>query len=268
MDHKMKKLIVMIFGVSLFLTSECLGGTEGSEELKTSSSDYTVNECFEGTSRAIFSFNQGLDKAIFKPISKGYRTLPLGFRKGTSNVVNNLRSLLTLSNNLLQADFQGAGNTVGRFAINSTVGILGIFDPAAYFGFEKRDREDFGQTLGYWGSGSGCYFVLPVLGPTTVRDTIGLVGNLFLDPVYQITHNTEVMNRSYSEHNYYYYRGTGAMDFRAKNIESFDSLEKNSMDLYASFKSLYLQDRNKKIANSDTIIDTQNDSDWEEIDSN
>ena len=156
---------------------------------------------------------------------------------------------------------------------STTAGILGIFDPATKLGFEDLGKEDFGQTLGRWGAGSGCYFVLPILGPTTTRDAVGLVGNVFLDPVYQITHNTEidngvVGNSTYSEHNYYYYRGTDSVDFRAKNIESFDSLEKNSMDLYASFKSLYLQDRNKKIANSDTIIDTQNDSDWEEIDSN
>ena len=264
----MKNFLGILFVVFLFSSSNTYGGTEGGEELKKSSADYTVNECFEGTSRAIFAFNQGLDKVLFKPIAKGYRTLPLGLRKGTSNFVGNLRSLLTFSNNVLQGDFRGAGNTAGRFVINSTVGILGVFDPASHMGLEKKDREDFGQTLGYWGSGSSCYFVLPVLGPTTTRDAVGLVGNVFLDPVYHITHNSEVLNRSYSEHNYYYYRGTDSVDFRAKNIESFDSLEKNSMDLYASFKSLYLQDRNKKIANSDTIIDTQNDSDWEEIDSN
>ena len=88
---------------------------------------------------------------------------------------------------------------------------------------------------------------------------------MFLDPVYQITHNTEVQDRSYSEHNYWYYRTTSGVDFRAKNIESFDSLKDNSIDLYASVKSLYLQDRNKKISNSDSSIKSQND-DWEEID--
>ena len=155
----------------------------------------------------------------------------------------------------------------GRFAINSTVGILGFFDPAEKMGFEKKSREDFGQTLAIWGSGTGCYFVLPVLGPTTARDALGLVGNTFLDPVYQITHNTEVMNRSYSEHNYYYYKGTDAVDFRSKNIESIDSLEKNSIDFYASVKSLYLQNRSQKIINDEISDKTQDDSDWEEIDS-
>ena len=179
-----------------------------------------------GASRATFKFNMGLDKALFKPIAKGYRALPVPIRMGTNNAVENLRSLLSLSNNLLQGNWEDAGNTAGRFAINSTVGILGVFDPATKMGFEKKSREDFGQTLAIWGLDSGCYFVLPVLGPTTVRDAVGLIGNTFLDPVYQITHNTEVMNRSYSEHNYYYYKGTDAVDFRSKNIESIDSLEK------------------------------------------
>ena len=186
---------------------------------------------------------------------------------GTSNAVENLRSLLTLSNNLLQGDWELAGNTAGRFAINSTVGILGFLDPAEKMGLEKKSREDFGQTLAVWGSDSGCYFVLPILGPTTARDAVGLVGNTFLDPVYQITHNTEVMNRSYSEHNYWYYKGSDGVDFRSKNIESIDSLEKNSIDFYASVKSLYLQNRLQKISNEDISDKSQDDSDWEEIDS-
>ena len=171
----------------------------------------------------------------------------------------------------MQGDLGRAGNTAARFGINTTAGILGVFDPATKLGFEDQGKEDFGQTLGAWGTESGCYFVLPILGPTTARDAVGLVGNTILDPIYQITHNTEIKNGvvgngNYSEHNYYYYRGTGAVDFRAKNIESFDSLEENSIDLYASLKSLYLQNRKQKISNSKSTIDTQNDSDWEEID--
>jgi len=232
--------------------------------------EYTANECFENFSRGTLKFNQGLDKAIFKPIAKGYRALPVPIRMGTSNVVGNLRSLLTLSNNLLQGDLRGAGNTAGRFLINSTVGILGVFDPATHMGFTKKGKEDFGQTLGVWGADTGCYFVLPILGPTTTRDAVGLIGNVFIDPVYQLTHNTEtdiiVGNDNLQEHNYYYYRGTDAVDFRSKNIESIDSLERNSIDFYASIKSLYLQNRAQKISNSLKSDKTQEDSDWEEID--
>ena len=213
-----RKLVYISFFIFLLQVNYSNAGTEGSEELSSNSSDTTAGECFEGFSRAMFKFNYALDGAIFEPVAKGYRTLPVGLRKGTSNVVDNLRSLLTLTNNVLQGDFRKAGDTAGRFVVNSTIGILGIWDPASRMGLEDHGKEDFGQTIGVWGSNSGCYFVLPILGPTTARDAIGLVGNMFLDPVYQITHNTEVANRTYSEHNYWYYRSTGAVDFRAKNI--------------------------------------------------
>ena len=267
-----RKIIYIAFFAFLLQTNLVIAGTEGSEELKKSSSQ-GAEECFEGVSRAMFKFNHVLDKAIFKPVAKGYRALPVPIRKGTGNAVDNLRSLLTFSNHVLQGDLREAGTTAGRFAVNTTVGILGIFDPATKLGLKEQGKEDFGQTLGRWGMDSGCYFVLPILGPTTVRDAVGKVGNIFLDPVYQVTHNTEidngiVGNANYSEHNYYYYRGTGAVDFRAKNIESWDSLEENSIDLYASLKSLYLQNRDKQIANSTSTIETQDDSDWEEIDTN
>ena len=269
----MRKFIYVLLFALFAQISTLNAGTTGSEELTSSDTSNTANECFEGVSRAMFKLNLGLDKAIFEPVAKGYRALPVPIRKGTGNAVDNLRSLLTLSNNILQGEFRRAGNNAARFAINTTAGILGIFDPATKLGFEDQGKEDFGQTLGRWGAGSGCYFVLPILGPTTARDAVGLVGNVFLDPVYQITHNTEIRtgvvgNGNYSEHNYFFYRGTGAVDFRAKNIESFDSLEKTSIDLYASLKSLYLQDRNKKILNAKTAVETQDDSDWEEIDTN
>ena len=267
-----RKIIYIAFFAFLLQTNLVIAGTEGSEELKKSSSQ-GAEECFEGVSRAMFKFNHALDKAIFKPVAKGYRALPAPIRRGTGNAVDNLRSLLTFSNHILQGDIREAGTTAGRFAVNTTVGILGIFDPATKLGLKEQGKEDFGQTLGKWGMDSGCYFVLPILGPTTVRDAVGKVGNIFIDPVYQVTHNTEidngvVGNASYSEHNYYYYRGTGAVDFRAKNIESWESLEENSIDLYASLKSLYLQNRDKQISNSTSTIETQDDSDWEEIDTN
>ena len=252
-----------IFTVITVLSMVFLTNTNADEK-------YTANECFEKFSRGTLKFNQALDKAIFKPIAKGYRVLPQPIRTGTNNFVSNLRSLLSFSNNVLQGDLKSAGNTAGRFAINTTVGILGIFDPASKMGFEKKPREDFGQTLGVWGTGPGCYFVLPVLGPTTTRDAAGLIGNVFIDPFYHLTHNSEtdiiVGNENLSEHNYYYYRGTDAVDFRSKNIESFESLEENSIDFYASLKSLYLQNRQQRILNSPISNRDSEDSDWEEID--
>ena len=260
----------MLTVLCFFQTTSAIAGSTGSEDLSKSSTSSSADECFEGVSRAIFKFNHGLDKVLFKPVAKGYRKLPVPIRKGTGNVIDNLRSLLTLSNNVLQGDFKAAGNTAGRFVVNSTIGILGIWDPAAAaFGLEKRGEEDFGQTLGAWGVNSGCYFVLPILGPTTVRDAIGMVGSTFIDPVYQATHNTEtdfvIGNDNYQEHNYYYFKGLDGVDFRAKNIDSFESVEKNSMDLYASVKSLYLQNRVQKIKNANSFVESQDDSDWEEI---
>ena len=170
---KSLKILATVFILSLVVYSPQLVAAE----------KYTANECFEKFSRGTLKFNQGLDRVIFKPIAKGYRALPVPVRSGTANFVGNLRSLLTFTNNLLQGDFRGAGNTAGRFTINTTVGILGIFDPASKMGFEKKSREDFGQTLGVWGADTGCYFVLPVLGPTTTRDALGLVGNVLIDPV-------------------------------------------------------------------------------------
>ena len=268
----MKKMVWTILIITFSYANLAYAGSTGSESL-SENDQKSQKECFEGVSRAVFKFNYALDGAIFKPVAKGYRKLPLPVRKGTSNVISNLRSLLTLSNNVLQGNFRDAGNTAGRFLINSTVGILGVWDPAAAtFGLDKKGKEDFGQTLGIWGSKPGCYFVLPILGPTTARDAVGLVGNIFLDPIYTVTHNTEtdflIGNENYQEHNFYFYRGTDGVDFRAKNIESFESLEENSIDLYASVKSVYLQDRSKKIKNSQTTIETQDDSGWEEIDNN
>ena len=259
MSVKPIKTITCLIMLLIFCTSNSLADEK-----------YTANECFEKLSRDTLKFNMALDNAIFKPVAKGYRALPVPIRKGSSNFVNNLRSLLTLSNNVLQGDLKGAANTAGRFAVNTTVGILGIFDPAEKMGLNKRSREDFGQTLGVWGADTGCYFVLPIFGPTTARDAFGLVGNVFIDPVYLVTHNTEtdmvIGNDNLQEHNYYYYRGADAVDFRSKNIESIESLQNNSIDFYASIKSLYLQNRAQKIANSPIANKQQDDSDWEEID--
>ena len=111
----------------------------------------------------MFSFNQGLDKIFFKPIAIGYRTLPLFLRKGTGNMVHNISNLLTIPSNILQGNFLEAGNTTVRLAVNTTIGILGFFDPAEKMGYSRKGKEDYGQTFGVWGVGTGCYFVMPVL---------------------------------------------------------------------------------------------------------
>ena len=248
------------------INTNAFSGSEGSEELSKSSGTST-SDCFEGVSRTFFSFNQGLDRAVFEPLAKGYRKLPKPIRKGTGNMVNNLSNLVTIPNNLLQGQLQQAGLNTLRFTLNTTIGILGFFDPANRLGLKAVGKEDYGQTLGAWGSRSGCYFVLPVLGPTTVRDFTGTVINFVGgDPWYNITVRQDT--NYFLDRDFYISKVTNSVDFRAKNIESFDSLERNSIDFYASVKSLYLQDRKMKVGNSNAITETQDDSDWEEINNN
>ncbi len=223
-----------------------------------------VKECFEGVNRGIFAFNKALDDIIVEPIAKGYRKLPSPIKTGTSNFINNLSLLTSIPNNILQGELLIAGKNTSRLLINSTVGILGIFDPASGMGLNNYEREDYGQTLAKWGMDDGCYVVLPVLGPSTIRDTAGKFINYFGgDPWYNITVKNDT--QYVSDFDYYASVGTSGVDFRAKNIESFDNLEKNSMDFYASVKSLYLQDRKKKISNSGDITETLDDSDWDDI---
>ena len=244
--------------MNLMISSFAIADT-GNEEVK---------DCFEGLNRATFAFNQGLDKTIFEPIAKGYRKLPSPIRTGTGNVVSNLSNLITIPNNILQGNFITAGINTARLSVNTTIGIFGIFDVAQQMGFVKDyKREDYGQTLGTWGVGEGCYVVLPILGPSTVRDTVGsLTSFIGGDPWYNVTVRNDT--QYFKDSDYYISRGTDGLDFRAKNIDSFDNLEKNSMDFYASVRSLFLQDRKQKILNSNKIIDTQDDSDWDEIQSN
>ena len=180
---------------------------------KNNNKEVEVNDCFETLNRGIFSFNQGLDKVFFKPIARGYRTLPQPIRSGTSNVLNNLTNVVTIPNNVLQGQFKDAGVNSLRLVINTTLGIAGIFDVASYYGLNKRDKEDYGQTLGTCGVGEGCYFVLPVLGPTTIRDSIGSLANVMGgDAWYNVTvaNDTQYFN----EADYWLSRLTSGVDFR------------------------------------------------------
>ena len=227
----------------------------------TISSSKATDECFESTSRAIFKFNMAFDDAILEPIAKGYNKLPKPIRAGTSNFTSNIGILLSMPNNLLQGNFEQLGHSVGSFIVNSSVGVLGIFNPAEKMGL-KPHKEDAGQTLGTYGVGTGCYFVLPILGPTTVRDSLGLIADTFVDPFAHVTiREHELLGASGSSLDYYAVKGTTAIDFRADNEVNFNSLEKNSIDLYSSFKSIYLQNRKNKIINS-----TDDQDDWGSLD--
>ena len=221
-----------------------------------------ADDCFEGLSRSVFKFNMVLDDIVLEPIAKGYNKLPNPIKTGTSNFTSNISTLLSIPNSLLQGNLSEFGNSVGSVLVNSTLGILGFLNPAEKIGL-KPHKEDVGQTLATYGIGSGCYFVLPVLGPTTVRDSVGLVADTFVDPFAHITiREKEILGISGNNLDYYTVKGTTAIDFRADNSTNFESLEKNSLDLYSSMKSIYLQNRENKIKNSSD--DSQDD--WGSLD--
>mgnify|MGYP005641354217 CR=1 FL=1 len=227
----------------------------------TISSAISAEECFEKTSRAVFKFNMALDDALLEPISEGYNKLPDPIKIGTSNFTSNIGTLLSIPNNLFQGNFEQLGHSIGSFVINSSVGILGILNPAKKIGLEPH-KEDVGQTLGLYGIGTGCYFVLPVFGPTTVRDSIGMIADSFVDPFAHVTiREHELLGASGNTLDYFAVKGTTAIDFRADNDTNLSSLEKNSLDLYSSLKSIYLQDRENKIKNS-----TNDQDDWGSLD--
>ena len=218
-------------------------------------------ECFEKTSRAIFKFNMGFDKTILKPLATGYNKLPEPIKNGTGNFTSNIATLLSIPNYLLQGNLSGAGDATASFLVNTTVGILGLANPAKKLGLDAQ-KEDVGQTLATYGVGSGCYFVLPILGPTTVRDTFGMVADTFVDPFSIITlRERELKGISGNRLDYLTIKSADTIDFRGGNMKNFDSLEKNSLDLYSSLKSVYLQNREKKVNNSDS-----SDDDWGNLD--
>ena len=261
----LKKLSVILLSVFL-LTLNANAGSDG--ELKLEKQPKKVKDCSENFNRATFAFNQSLDKAIIKPLAEGYRNLPDPVQKGTHNFVTNLSSLVTIPNNILQGDIKLAIINTARLAVNSTVGLLGIIDVANNIGFPKYEKEDYGQTLAVWGVGPGCYVVLPILGPSTLRDTTGSFMNVLGgDPYYNASMHGN--NEFLSENVYMATKALEGVDFRSNNIESFDNIEINSIDFYASVKSLYLQDRENKISNirkGNIEIFYKNEEDWEEID--
>ena len=263
-----RKLTIIIVSIFLFIFN-ANAGSDGKLLLEGNRTE-EIKDCFEKLNRATFSFNQGLDKAIIKPIAKGYRNLPDPIQRGTKNAVTNLSNLVTIPNNVLQGDVKSAIINTGRLVINTTVGLLGTIDVANKIGFPKYIKEDYGQTLGKWGVGPGCYLVLPVLGPSTLRDTAGSFANVMGgDPWYNASVHGN--NEYLSEGLFITSKALNGIEFRANNLESFDNLEQNSIDFYASVRSLYVQDRENKIENNqrgNVEIIYKNEEDWEEVDNN
>ena len=209
-----------------------------------------TDDCFERVNRSVFKFNMAFDDVILEPIANGYNKLPSAIKNGTSNFTSNIATLLSIPNSLLQGNLEQFGHSTGSFLVNSTVGILGILNPAEKMGL-KPHKEDVGQTLATYGMGPGCYLVLPILGPSTVRDSFGLIADTFVDPFAHVTiRERELLGVSGNDLDYFSVKGVTAVDYRADNDQNFESLEKNSLDLYSTLKSVYLQNRENKIRNS------------------
>lgn len=187
----------------------------------------------EGFNRAVYAFNEGLDTVIIKPVAQGYdAVLPTPVRTGVTNFFGNIADLFIGVNNLLQGKPDQAVSDLGRVLINTTIGILGIFDFATEAGLEKHE-EDFGQTFGRWGVGDGAYVVVPVFGPRTVRDTAGLVLDVYTDPVAHIDHvptrNSLLALR--------------LIDNRADLLPADKVIEEAALDKYSYVRDGYLQRR-------------------------
>lgn len=212
---------------------------EFEEELEAQPASFP--DPLEPMNRAMLSFNQGLDRWIFSPITTGYRfVVPKPVRQSLVRFLVNLDSPVVLANDLLQREWRDAGTTVGRFGINTTVGLAGFFDPATSFGLEGHN-SDFGQTLAIEGVPSGAYIVLPGLGPTTVRDGFGDVVDLMFRPLTFVLGpgNTLLYSSIYG--------GSMGLVFMDAHADELRMLEESSVDFYAALRNAYYQNRTAEI---------------------
>jgi phospholipid-binding lipoprotein MlaA len=195
---------------------------------------------FEPTNRAFFNFSMKADKYVAKPIAKGYiAVVPQVARDGIHNFLVNLNLPVTFGNNVLQGNPKEAGQTLGRFVVNTTVGIGGVIDVASKLGIPD-DPQDFGITLGKWGLPEGPYLFVPLLGPAPPRDALGRVGDTFMDPLFYIKfHNSGTWKLVRS--------GVSLIDERSRTIDQLEAIERTSVDFYATTRSLYRQSRDAKI---------------------
>ena len=198
---------------------------------KNSSLDNAVHDPWEKFNRKIFAFNDTLDSYAFKPLAKGYRFVtPDTVEEGFSRVFSNLGEIVTIANDLLQGKFMQASNDTGRFLINSTLGLGGFFDVADNLGFEKNDGEDFGQTLGFYGLKEGPFIMLPIFGPSTLRDAPSRIVDQLINPISEID-DIPARNALY---------GTDGVVQRADLLKA-EALFKG--DKYAFYRDVYLQRR-------------------------
>ncbi len=236
----MKFLFKFLIVSTFFLLSSCAVNNNSQNIMDKTPQ---TQDPWENFNRGTFAFNKVFDKYLLAPLAKGYRiVLPGEVRKGIRNFLSNLKEPWTSINAALQGDFKNSGTSIVRFGLNTTVGLLGIFDVATSLGYKKQ-KEDFGQTLAVYGVDSGPYLVLPLLGPSTVRDAIGKVTGFIADPV------TIALNQDGKENWIWIGTAVNGIDFREQNLEKIDNLEATSVDFYATIRSLYLERRNRMVRN-------------------
>lgn len=207
--------------------------------------DIEIQDPFESTNRAVFSFNSAVDRAVIHPVAKGYnKALPKPVRTGVDNVLRNLKSPVTFANQALQGDVQGARNVLVRAVVNTLIGFGGIFDVAGAEGI-KYEQEDFGQTLATWGVGHGPYLVVPIIGPSSLRDYVGYAVDSFADPLRWYLFNID------REEIYYGKVGMDYLTLRASLVDMLEDLEKSSIDYYAATRSAYYQRRDALVKDQD-----------------
>lgn len=197
-----------------------------------------VQDPIEPLNRYFFDVNDALDAVALKPVAHIYdEALPEGVKDSVTNFLTNLSQPFSFLNNLAQGDLDGAGDNMGAFFTNTFLGFGGLFDVAQ---IETQD-EDLGQTMAVWGIPEGPYLVLPVLGPNTTREAIGFIGEYFIDPVNLVAENQDLDGFRF------YRAGAQAIDFRSRSLDSLEEIEKNSIDFYATIRSLYRQNRKAAI---------------------
>lgn len=200
-----------------------------------------ISDPLEGLNRGIFWVNRGVDTVVLRPVAKAYEfAVPEFGRKRVSNFLDNLGGPLVTFNSLLQGDPQNMFVSFWRFTFNSTLGVAGLFDIATEFGVPQQNDEDFGQTLGVWGVASGPYLVLPLFGPSTLRDAVGLGVDMLVDP----------FTYAPKSHERYKILAVRVVDTRARFGRLIDDTYESSLDPYATFRSLYLQHREAEVTNS------------------
>tara|TARA_Y100000590_G_scaffold191208_2_gene217594 strand:+ start:2872 stop:3669 length:798 start_codon:yes stop_codon:yes gene_type:complete len=244
--------VILIFLITTSIPSK--SDEIETDKVETSSLDYNTSphdeeiyDPFEPVNRVIFKFNNAADKVILEPAAKGYRQLPSPVQTGIGNFFSNLKLPLVIVNQFLQGQFKNAASSTGRLVINTTVGIGGLVDVAEKVGLEEKE-EDFGQTLATWGLGSGPYIVLPIFGPSNLRDAGGMFITSVTDPV-----NLYMIDQGEGEWITFRTAGT-AIDQRSKIIDEVNTLRENSVDYYVAVRSSYYQNRDAAIANRDDTM--------------